>query len=100
MNDRRKAPVLAVIASVIVALAGAFMILVTCQAFYCALIKHMRVLFPFLYSPAIVVVGLWWLITPWMTIRHYGRGARMNLIISTTIVGAVIASCALPLLIN
>ena len=98
MNTRKTIRVVAIVASTAVALVGAMTLFVTCHALFAAFVQHMRVLFPFFLSPVIIVVGLWWLITPWITIRHYGRGALINLIAGVLTAGALLVLFVAPLL--
>jgi len=92
MNDHRKAPRWAVAVSIAVCLPGVLVLFLVCQAFYAALILRMRVFFPFILSPVIAAVGLWWLLAPWVTLRHYGRGALINLIAGAVTAGILFGS--------
>lgn len=98
MTQTHRAPVWAKAISIVVALAGACVLFIVCQAFYAALVLRLRVMFPFLLSPLIVAVGIWWLLVPWFTIRRYGRGAIINLAAGAITVGVALGAIVLPLL--
>ncbi len=99
MTQTEKAPILAKVVSIGVALAGACLLLVVGQAFYCVLVLHAQVLFPFVLSPLIVAVGIWWLIIPWFTIRRYGRVAVINLAVGAITVGVLLGTILIPFLL-
>ena len=89
MNERKRASGWAIALSVALCVAGAFVLLLVCQAFYAALVLHMRVFFPFILSPIMAAVGLWWVLTPLITIRNHGRGALINLAWAAITAGVV-----------
>jgi hypothetical protein len=98
MTQTHKAPIWAKAISIGIALAGACVLLIVCQALYAALVLRMRVLFPFLLSPLIAVVGIWWMLVPWFIIRRYGRGAMINLVAGALTVGVALGTVLIPLL--
>ena len=98
MTQTNKAPIWAKAISIGVALAGAGVLLVVCEAFYAAFVLRMRVLFPFLLSPLIALVGIWWLLVPWFTFRRYGRRAVINLVAGAITAGMLLGTILVPLL--
>lgn len=98
MNENKKAPAWAIATSIPVCLVGGCVLFVLCQSFYLAFIVGMRVFFPFILSPIIFIVGLWWFLCPWLTASYHGRAGYINLILATVSAGVFFAAFLLPLI--